>query len=101
MTGLVLMIAYPLTTGFVLGLFFFGTLLWVVRTLPRLRNPAALVPASFVLRTLIVVGTLYGLFADSWQQLLAALAGFVVARGVFLARTAGLPAGLSGNGHDI
>lgn len=73
-------LSVPLIVGIALGIFFFGGLWWTVRKGSIAANPALWFFASFVLRTGVAVAGFYAISAGDWQRLLAALAGFVLAR---------------------
>jgi len=69
-----------------IGLAFFAGLRATVARLPRARHPAALALASLLLRMGLAFGALYLLARSGGPvSLLAALAGFLVARVVLLA----------------
>lgn len=84
----------PLLAGMVLGIFFFGGLWWTVRKGMTATNPALWFVGSFLLRTGVVLGGFYAVGASDWQRLLAALAGFVLAR-MLLTRFSPAPQGHS------
>lgn len=73
-------LALPLLAGVALGLFFFGGLWWTVRKGSTANNPALWFMGSFLLRTGVALGGFYGVGAEDWRRLLAALGGFVLAR---------------------
>lgn len=73
-------LSVPLIVGIALGIFFFGGLWWTVRKGTVAANPALWFFVSFVLRTGVALAGLYFISAGDWQRLLAALAGFVLAR---------------------
>lgn len=66
--------------GVLLGVFFFGSLWWVVRRLPEMSRPGLWVPLSSLLRTLVVLGGVYLLMGTHWERLVAVLLGFVIGR---------------------
>jgi F1F0 ATPase subunit 2 len=66
--------------GFLAGLFFFGGLRLTVAWLPRMRQPAVLMLASWILRTFVVLALFYFISAGDWRRILIMLAGFVIAR---------------------
>ncbi|QLQ32711.1 MAG: ATP synthase subunit I [Candidatus Thiothrix singaporensis] len=70
----------PLIVGLALGMFFFGGLWWTVRKGSVATNPALWFFTSFMLRTGVALAGFYAIAAGDWQRLLAALAGFVLAR---------------------
>lgn len=74
---------YILSTivGFIVGLFFFGTLWLTVRRLPTARRPVFLAVGSFFGRVVITVFCFYLVItAWSWQGLLVCMLGFILAR---------------------
>jgi F1F0 ATPase subunit 2 len=73
-------LAPALAAGILLGTFFFGGLWWTVRKGLDSRHAALWFISSMLLRTAVVMLGLYWVMGDSWQRLLAALLGFVVAR---------------------
>ena len=86
LTQIFILIIYPITAGLLLGLFYFGSLWLILKKLPHLNHPAAWISLSLLLRTMTVVFVLYLLFADSWQQLLIALSGILIARALMVNR---------------
>ena len=84
-------LALALAGGALLGAFYFGTLWLVVRRLDRLAWPAVWLGVGGILRLAVVLGLLVLLVGTRWERLVAALAGFVVAR-VILTRWLGRPA---------
>lgn len=74
-----------LAAGFGLGLFFFGGLWLTVRASPASRHPTVLMLGSFWARTVLVVAGFVAAIASRWQNALACLLGFIIAR-VLLAR---------------
>ncbi|MDZ4132815.1 MAG: ATP synthase subunit I [Dethiobacteria bacterium] len=68
--------------GGLLGLFFFGGLWWTVQKITGSGGPYLLFVASFLVRTTVVLGGFYLLLTVGWQYLLAAMAGFLLARTV-------------------
>ena len=83
--SLSLLLALAAATGVLLGAVFFGGLWWTVRRGLESPRHAPWFIGSMLLRTGIVVTGFYsllGLPADSWKILLAALLGFILARGM-------------------
>ena len=74
--------AWALGTGVVLGAFFFGGLWWTVRKGTACRRPGLLFLGSFLLRTGIALAGLYLVAGGDWARLLACLVGFILARPV-------------------
>lgn len=73
-------ILFSLSSGMLLGLFYFG-LLWVtVRSLNSLRRPALYVALSFFARTAVCIFGFYLVMQTDWRQLLIALLGFILMR---------------------
>ncbi len=66
--------------GILLGLFFFGGLLWTVRRGLSAKHPALLFLSSWLVRIGVVVGVFFLVFNGRWERLLVCVAGFLVAR---------------------
>lgn len=75
-----LSLAFALSAGILLGIFFFGGLWWTIRWGLASGQPALLFFGSMLLRTCIVVLGFYYVLGDDWRRLLAGLLGFVIAR---------------------
>ena len=73
-----------LAVGFIAGLFFFGALYWTVRRIPHVQRPGLLLAVSFIVRTAVVLGIFYLIMDSTWQRLIAAVLGFIVARFVLV-----------------
>jgi len=69
-----------LLAGMLLGTFFFGGLWWTVQKITGAGRPYFLFVVSFIVRTVVVLAGFYLLLIAGWQHLIAALAGFLVAR---------------------
>lgn len=72
--------------GFLLGVLFFGGLWWTVQRLSISARPTPLLIASFLVRSAAILGGFYLLLTAGWQYLLAAMAGFLIARTVITYR---------------
>jgi len=83
-------LAWALAVGLVLGLWFFGGLLWTVRRVPAAQRPVLLMLISFVLRTAGVAAGLVWLMGRHWGLPVAALVGFLAIR-FWMVRTWGNP----------
>ena len=70
--------------GVALGALFFGGLWWTVRRGLSSRQPAALFLGSLLLRTLLVVAGFFFVSGGDWRNLVASLAGFLLARTVMM-----------------
>ena len=79
-------IIVSLVTGTVLGMFYFGGLWITVRRLTVARQPALLTLVSFVLRATVVLLGFYFVLGGRWERLAACLAGFLLARTLFIRR---------------
>lgn len=77
-------IALIFLAGCSIGILFYGGLWLTVRALPKVRHPALLAFASFWGRTALVIVAFVLLSDASWQNALACLLGFVVARLAFV-----------------
>lgn len=80
-------LSLALFLGFGLGGLFFGGLWLTVRRLTSATHPAPWFLVSFALRSGVVLAGFY-LLAGSWQQLVAGLLGFLLAR-ILLTRLVG------------
>lgn len=90
MTDVALPLALGAATGLALGVGHFAGLWWTVRRALRARRPAVWMAASAVVRGAVVLAGFAGLARIGAWPLLAALAGFLVARAGTL-RTLGRP----------
>ncbi|MBF2016678.1 MAG: ATP synthase subunit I [Rivularia sp. T60_A2020_040] len=75
-----------LTLGFVIGVFYFSSLWVTVRQLPTTQKPILLIVGSLIGRLSIAILGFYLIMDGSWQQLLIALLGFVLARSILIRR---------------
>jgi len=82
----VVTVLLALVAGLGLGLIFFGGLWLTVRQLADIRHPWLLFAMSFILRLALVVAGMYLVMDDSWQRMLACLAGFIIVRQIMLSR---------------
>ena len=82
-----------LLAGFGLGLIFYGGLWITIRALPGSRHPTLLALGSFWGRTVLVLAGLILATAHRWQNAIACLAGFIVARIVLVRRVPHAAAG--------
>jgi F1F0 ATPase subunit 2 len=69
-----------LSTGFCLGILFFGGLWMTVLAIPKSRHPVVIAVASFWVRTAVVIAGLLLAMDSLWQRALACLMGFIFAR---------------------
>lgn len=82
-----LQIILALTTGLALGVFYFGVLWWMTRRLPHTRWPTFLTVVALIVRFSVAIYVIAILAIHwSWPAVVAALAGFVVARTVLVRR---------------
>ena len=86
LTQALYLFVYPAAVGMGLGLFYYGGLWLILRGLPQLKHPEIWVSLSLVVRLFAVLLVMYLLFADSWQQLLSAVLGMLISRGVLVHR---------------
>jgi F1F0 ATPase subunit 2 len=70
----------PLAAGVLLGVMFFGGLLWTVHRGLSSRHPAAWFLASQLLRTSVAVTGFCLVAGGQWERLVACLVGFISAR---------------------
>jgi len=82
----VVILLLALVAGLGLGLIFFGGLWLTVRQLADTRHPWLLFAMSFVVRLALVVAGMYLVMDNSWQRMLACLAGFIIMRQAMLSR---------------
>jgi F1F0 ATPase subunit 2 len=66
--------------GALLGLFYFGGLLWTVRRVASMREPSFLFVGSLLIRMSVVLITFYYVGDGVWQRYGACLFGFVLMR---------------------
>lgn len=69
-----------LGAGLLVGAVNFWLLWWTVRAVASARRPAPLLAVSGLIRVILVAGVVVLVGFDSWPRLLAALAGFLLAR---------------------
>ena len=79
-------LASAVLVGFAAGLAFFGGLWWTVRRLPSARHPALLSLTSGLLRSAVTCAAFAWVAVPSWQRFVACLAGFVLARMLWVRR---------------
>jgi F1F0 ATPase subunit 2 len=72
--------------GLGLGLFYFAGLWLTVRAVSKVTQPMLLTLGSFLGRTVITLVGFYFLIGAGWQQLVAGLAGFLLARTILVKR---------------
>jgi F1F0 ATPase subunit 2 len=72
--------------GIGLGLFYFGGLWLTVLAVSKVNQPMLLTLGSFLGRTIITLVGFYLLIGAGWQQLVAGLAGFILARTILVER---------------
>jgi F1F0 ATPase subunit 2 len=66
--------------GVAMSALFFGGLWWTVRDIEEREHPAALMMASFVVRTAIVLAGFYAIGQFGWEGMGVAAATFVATR---------------------
>lgn len=76
----IVMMAYALSSGLVLGIVFFGGLWWTVSKGLNARQPALWFIVSLLLRLAVTLAGFYFVAGSDWRRLLVCLAGFVIAR---------------------
>lgn len=76
----IVMMAYALSSGLVLGIVFFGGLWWTVNRGLTARQPALWFILSLLLRLSVALAGFYFVAGSDWRRLLVCLAGFVIAR---------------------
>jgi F1F0 ATPase subunit 2 len=75
-----------LAAGMVIGLFYFGGLLWTLERLPQSKNPSLLMLSSFLFRTGAATVCFYIIMGNRWERVVVSLLGFVVVRMVLVRR---------------
>jgi F1F0 ATPase subunit 2 len=70
----------PFLAGVALGGFYFGSLWWVVRRVPTMRQPELWLLASFLARTAVAISVFFFVMGGRWERVVACIAGFVLAR---------------------
>lgn len=78
-----LLLLLALAGGLMLGVFFYGGLLWTVQRGLGSPRPALRFLASYLLRTGIAMAGFYAL-SDRWPKLLMCLLGFLAARSLVM-----------------
>ena len=81
---LYLFVSFPL--GFLLGILYFSSLWWTVRQLPTAQQPIFLIVGSLIGRLSVAILGFYVLMNGSWESLLIALFGFILARSILIRR---------------
>ncbi len=76
----------PFITGMLLGTAYFNGLWHTVRRLPESRQPLASLFLSFLLRASLALAGFYFVMNGRWEQLVAALLGFILAREIMVRR---------------
>ncbi|MFU8794855.1 MAG: ATP synthase subunit I [Dethiobacteria bacterium] len=66
--------------GCLVGFFFFGGLWWTVQKITSSRRPYLISVISFIVRTSVALTCFYLLLQTGWQNLLAAMVGFIAIR---------------------
>ena len=72
--------------GFAIGIFYFSSLWITVKQLPTTQQPILLIVGSLLGRLTIATLGFYIIMNGSWQRLLIALFGFVLARSILIRR---------------
>jgi F1F0 ATPase subunit 2 len=88
-------------TGLVLGSIFFGGLWWTVRRGLTSSRPALWFLGSYLVRGAVTMGGFYFVMQGRWERLLAAFAGFAVAKIVVLRITKPRAETLAPNGKEV
>jgi len=77
---LLIYLVLSFAAGMLLGAIFFGGLWWTVQKITGSDSPYLVSIASFFVRAAVVLAGFYFLLQADWSYLLAALAGFIIAR---------------------
>ena len=72
--------AFALAAGLLLGTIFFGGLWWTVRKGISSKSPALWFFGSLLLRMSIVLGGFYLIGRGDWHRIVVCLLGFIIAR---------------------
>ena len=89
-----------LALGGAVGLFHFGGLWFTIHRLTRVRSPEVEFVLSFFLRTGISVAAFFFISGGKWERILAALAGFLLARSVMVRRIGPIPKAFDSRSED-
>ena len=73
-------IILTLTSGLLLGTFFFGGLWWTTKWALRSKSPAIWFMASLFIRLGITITGFYLISRGLWERVLICLLGFIIAR---------------------
>jgi F1F0 ATPase subunit 2 len=79
-------LSMAMVLGIGLGLFYFGGLWLTVQAVSKVNQPILLTLGSFLGRSAIILVGFYFLIGAGWQQLVAGLAGFILARIILVKR---------------
>jgi len=71
-----------LLAGCLLGAFFFGGLWWTVQKITESSRPYLISVISYIIRIAVVLVCFYLLLQSGWQNLFAAMIGFIITRTV-------------------
>ena len=76
----VVWLSIALLVGFAAGLFYFVGLWLTVSRLPTVSLPGVWMAVSFLVRTAVVLTSLYLVMGQRWERCAAAMIGFVLSR---------------------
>lgn len=91
-----------LFAGLLLGIFFFGGLLWTVGKGLSAKHPVILFYGSLFIRLMVVLGVFYLVSDGRWERMVVCAVGFIIPRFFFIryARTAAKPKDSKQEGGD-
>lgn len=72
--------------GLLIGSFYFLSLWWTVRRLPKARFPAVLTLGSYLVRSAVSMAGFYLVMSGCWERLLVSLLGFILMRFLLVRR---------------
>ncbi|MBN2296945.1 MAG: ATP synthase subunit I [Deltaproteobacteria bacterium] len=75
-----LRLAVAFSAGMALGAFYFLSLWKTLQKIADVPNPGFVMFRSFAFRTVVVLSGFYLIMGNSWERIVAALAGFIVMR---------------------
>jgi F1F0 ATPase subunit 2 len=76
----ILLILSTFVPGFILGIFYFGSLWITVRQIPTTAYPIRLLIGSWLGRMIVILFGFYLVMDGQWQRVLICLGGFITAR---------------------
>ncbi len=78
--------ALAFAAGFLIGSFYFLSLWWTVRRLPKARFPGVWTLGSYLIRGAASMAGFYLVMSGCWERLLISLLGFILMRSILVRR---------------